>query len=129
MIRRLWLAPVIDLVCIGTFILVGAGRHNIDEGVGWFFEVLWPLAVGWYGVALLMKLYTEPDKLWMRLAITLAGATVIMAVLRGTVLDRPLVSIFTVVFVGWMVLTAFGWRLVGRWFSARRSGSAPATTA
>jgi hypothetical protein len=129
MIRRLWLAPVLDLACLATFILVGAGRHNINDGAGWFFEVLWPLAVGWYGVALLTKLYTAPDKLWMRLAITLAGATVIMAALRGAVLDRPTVSIFTVVFVGWMVLTAFGWRLLGRFLSARRSGRAPATSA
>jgi hypothetical protein len=48
--------------------------------------------------------------------------------LRGTFTDRPTVSIFTVVFVAWMLLTAYGWRLIGRYVSARRAGGAPATS-
>ena len=63
MTRRWWLAPALDLVCIVTFILVGAGRHNINEGADWFLLVFWPIAVGWYGVALLAKLYTAPDRI------------------------------------------------------------------
>jgi hypothetical protein len=126
MTRRWWLAPVLDLVCIVTFILVGAGRHNINDGADWFLLVLWPIAVGWYGVALLTKLYTVPDRMWLRLTITLAAGTVVMSALRGAFTDRPTVSIFTVVFVAWMVLTAYGWRLVGRLVSSRRARSAPA---
>jgi hypothetical protein len=128
MTRRWWLAPTLDLVCIVTFILVGAGRHNINDGADWFLLVLWPIAVGWYGVALLTKLYTAPDRMWLRLTITLAAGTVIMSALRGAFTDRPTVSIFTVVFVAWMVLTAYGWRLIGRFVSSRRAGSAPATS-
>lgn len=128
MTRRWWLAPVLDLVCIVTFILVGAGRHNINDGADWFLLVLWPIAVGWYGVALLTKLYTAPDKMWLRLTITLAAGTVIMSALRGAFTDRPTVSIFTVVFVAWMVLTAYGWRLISRFVSSRRARSAPATS-
>jgi hypothetical protein len=128
MTRRWWLAPTLDLVCIVTFIFVGAGRHNINEGADWFLLVLWPIAVGWYGVALLTRLYTAPDKTWMRLTITLAAGTVVMSALRGTFTDRPTVSIFTVVFVAWMLLTAYGWRLIGRYVSARRAGGAPATS-
>jgi hypothetical protein len=51
-----------------------------------------------------------------------------MSILRGAFTDRPTVSIFTVVFVAWMLLTAYGWRLVGKWFRARRARSAPATS-
>jgi Protein of unknown function (DUF3054) len=128
MTRRWWLAPALDLVCIITFIFVGAGRHNINEGADWFLLVFWPIAVGWYGVALLTKLYAASDRIWLRLTITLAAGTVIMSILRGAFTDRPTVSIFTVVFVAWMLLTAYGWRLVGKWFGARRARSAPATS-
>jgi len=126
MTRRLWLAPVLDLACITTFILVGAGRHNIDEGVDWFFEVLWPQVVGWYAVALIVRLYAAADRIWLRAAVTLAGATVIMIPLRALVLDRPAVSIFTVVWVAWMVLTTFGWRLVA-WLVGERQRRRTAT--
>jgi hypothetical protein len=123
--RRLWLAPALDLLCIITFILVGAGRHNISEGAGWFFTVLWPLAVGWFGVALLVKLYTSTDRWALRLLVTIGAGTVIMSVLRGSFTDRPWVSVFTAVFIAWMALTAYGWRLIGGAISARR-GRAPA---
>jgi hypothetical protein len=128
MTRRWWFAPALDLVCIVSFIFVGAGRHNINEGADWFLLVLWPIAVGWYGVALLARLYTSSDRMWLRLTITLAAGTVVMSILRGAFTDRPTVSIFTVVFVAWMVLTAYGWRLVAKWFGARRARSAPATS-
>jgi hypothetical protein len=128
MTRRWWLAPALDLVCIVSFILVGAGRHNINEGAGWFFLVLWPIAVGWYGVALLTGLYRSSDRTWLRLTITLVAGTVVMSALRGAFTDRPTVSVFTVVFVAWMVLTAYGWRLVARLVDGRRSRRAPATS-
>jgi Protein of unknown function (DUF3054) len=119
--RRIWLAPVLDLVCIIGFILGGAGQHNINEGASWFLMVLWPLAVGWYGVSLLTKLYTNPDRAWVRLAATLAGGMLVGSVLRGTFTDRPMFSIFTVIYVAWMILTAFGWRFVAMLWKMRRT--------
>ena len=88
MTRRWWLAPTLDLVCIVTFILVGAGRHNINDGADWFLMVLWPLAVGWYGVALVTRLYFSDDRPWLRLTITLAVATLI-ASLAARRVHRP----------------------------------------
>jgi len=129
MIRRWWVAPLADLACIVTFILVGAGRHSISEGAGWFFTVLWPIAVGWYGVALATRLYTRADHWAIRLAVTIGAGTVVMSVLRGGFTDRPWVSIFTVIFVAWMLATAFGWRAIARAITARRSApTTPATS-
>ncbi|MEX2255532.1 MAG: DUF3054 domain-containing protein [Acidimicrobiia bacterium] len=127
MIRRLWVAPLLDLVCIVTFIFAGAGRHNINEGAGWFFTVLWPIAIGWFGAAVVLRLYTESDRWTMRLLGTIAAGTVVMSVLRGAFTDRPWVSIFTVIFLAWMAATTFGWRLIANAISARR-GRAPATS-
>jgi len=124
--RRVWVAPVFDLLCIVSFILVGAGRHNINEGAGWFFTVLWPIAVAWYGVALLTRLYTTADRWALRLIVTIGVATVVMSLLRGTFTDRPWVSVFTIVFVAWMLLLGFGWRWIARLISQRR-GNDPTT--
>ena len=119
--RRLWLAPILDLLCICGFILGGAGQHNINEGAGWFLMVLWPLAVGWYGVSLLTKIYTSTEREWARLAVNLAGGMLLGSVLRGTFTDRPMFSIFTVIYVAWMILTAFGWRFIAMLWKMRRS--------
>ena len=118
--RRPWLAPVLDLVCIIGFILGGAGQHNINEGLGWFLMVLWPLAAGWYGVSFLTKIYTSADRPWVRLAANLAGGMLVGSVLRGTFTDRPMFSIFTVIYVAWMFMTAFGWRFVATLWKMRR---------
>jgi hypothetical protein len=122
--RRIWVAPLADLVCIVTFIFAGAGRHNIDEGAGWFFTVLWPIAVGWYGVALLTRLYTNRDRWPVRLLVTIGAGTVVMSVVRGGFTDRPWVSIFTVIFLAWMLATTFGWRWIANVINARRSARA-----
>ncbi len=118
--RRIWVAPVLDLLCIVGFIFGGAGQHNINEGASWFLMVLWPLAVGWFGVSLVTKLYTRPDREWVRLAATLLGGMLVGSVLRGTFTDRPMFSIFTVIYVAWMILWAFGWRFVAMLWKMRR---------
>jgi thiol:disulfide interchange protein len=127
MTRRRWVAPLADLVCIVTFILAGAGRHQIDEGTGWFFTVLWPIAVGWYAAALVLRLYRSADRWPLRLVGTVALGTAVMIVLRGGFTDRPWVSVFTLIYVVWMLATAFGWRAIVRAVTSRRS--APATPA
>ncbi len=121
------MAPLADLVCIVTFILAGAGRHQIDEGTGWFLTVLWPIAVGWFAAAVAVRLYTAADRRALRLAGTVAIGTAVMIVLRGGFTDRPWVSVFTLIYVVWMLATAFGWRAIVRVIASRRS--APATPA
>ena len=86
--------------------------------------MLWPIAVGWYGVALLTRLYTNGDRWPLRLLVTIGAGTVVMSVLRGGFTDRPWVSIFTVIFVAWMLATTFGWRWITHAITARRSARA-----
>jgi DUF3054 family protein len=123
--RRRWVGPLADLVCIVSFILAGAGRHQIDEGADWFLTVLWPIAVGWYGAALVVRLYSRDDRWVLRVVGTVALGTVVMVVLRGGFTDRPWVSVFTAIFVAWMLATALGWRAIVRAITSRRS--APTT--
>jgi hypothetical protein len=117
---RTWYAPVIDAACIVVFVLVGRGRHEIDEGIGWFATVLWPLLVGWFGVALLTGLYTRVSRVWLAWLVTWLGGIAVMALLRGAFTDRPYVSIFTVIAIGFLGLTTFGWRAVAALVSRMR---------
>jgi hypothetical protein len=118
---RLRTAPLIDAACIVAFVVIGRGRHDIDEGVSWFVTVLWPLFVGWFGVALLVRLYTRTAGIWGALTITWLGGIALMSVLRGTFTDRPYGGIFTVIAVVFLGLTAFGWRAVAAFVTRRRA--------
>jgi hypothetical protein len=118
---RVRYSPVIDALCILVFVLVGRGRHEIHEGVGWFFTVLWPLYVGWFAVALATRLYTRQSGIWLALVVTWLGGIAIAALLRGAFTDRPYVSIFTVIAIAFLGLTTFGWRLIAA-FIARSRG-------
>jgi hypothetical protein len=113
-------APILDLACLALFVFFGGRRHDdLNEGFGWFLEVLWPIALGWFVIALLSGLYTRTGVgMWTALFLTLVGAIVITQVIRYTVQDRPWIGIFTAVAIGFIGLTTFGWRgiayLVGR---------------
>ena len=91
-------APVLDLACLAAFVAVGGRRHDdLNEGFGWFLEVLWPIVLGWAVVARL---------------VTLFAGIAITQVIRYTVQDRPWIGIFTAVALGFIALTTFGWRAV-----------------
>jgi hypothetical protein len=105
-------APVLDLACLAAFVAVGGRRHDdLNEGFGWFLEVLWPIALGWAVVALLTGLYTRTGAgMWIALLVTLFAGIAITQVIRYTVQDRPWIGIFTAVALGFIALTTFGWR-------------------
>ena len=118
------LAPLFDLVCIATFVLVGGRRHEVDEGIGWFLEVMWPLCLGFFGLALLTRIYARTRGGWLWLAVTLLGGIAIAQVLRGSFQERPWVSIFTAIALVYLGLTMCGWRLVAALFARRRAAPA-----
>jgi hypothetical protein len=107
-------APILDLACLSLFVFFGGRRHDdLNEGFGWFLEVLWPIALGWAVVALLTGLYTRTGgAMWLALPVTLVGSIAITQVIRYTVQDRPAIGIFTAVALGFIGLTTFGWRAV-----------------
>jgi hypothetical protein len=105
-------APFLDAACLVLFVVVGRGRHEVAEGLGWFVRVLWPLAVGWYGAALLTRLYVASSGLWPRLLVTWAAGITVALVLRAAFLDRQPFSTFALVLFGFVALLTFGWRAV-----------------
>ena len=128
-INRL-LAPVLDLACLCLFVVAGGRRHDdLNEGFGWFLEVLWPIVVGWAVFALVTRLYTRTSASRCRVAlfVTLVGGLVITQLIRGTVQDRPWIGIFTAVAFGFIGLTTFGWRGIALLVRPRAPGAGPVT--
>jgi hypothetical protein len=117
---RLRVAPLLDGLCIVTFVLVGGRNHEMD-GVGWFLGVLWPLCVGFFGVALLTKLYTRTAGQWLALVVTWLAGLAVTQVLRGAFTDDAWIGVFTVVAATYLGVTLFGWRAVARVVVRRRA--------
>ena len=101
----------IDLAFIVVFIAMGKEQHGVHRGVGWFFNVWWPLATGFILGALITRLYAARDRWPLRLVGTVAIAVIIGGPLR-TLTGRGMYSVFTLVAFAMLTLLTFGWRLL-----------------
>ena len=108
-----------DAVCIAVFVLAGRQSHDIAAGAGWFFTVVWPFAVGWFGLALATRLYASGSTPWTRLAITWVVGVALALVLRAVVTHRDDPIAFVVVAFAFLGATTAGWRVVAH-LAARR---------
>ena len=73
--------------------------------------VLWPFLVGWFVVALAMRLYTSAIERWLMLTGTWLAGTAIALGLRAAVTHRTTPIAFIIVAYIFIGLTTFGWRM------------------
>ena len=107
-------AVAADAVCLLAFVAIGRTSHDLHGGVGWFLDVLWPFAVGWFAAAVATRLYTARSHPWARAAATsLLGVTAAL-VLRATLTTRSTPVVFGVVAFSFLTLTTLGWRAAAR---------------
>jgi len=106
-----FVAFAIDLVCIVVFVALGKENHGVHRGVGWFFNVWWPLAIGLIVGALIVRLYTRDDRWPLRLVATVVIMVIVGGPLR-TLTGRVVYSVFTLVAFGMLNLLMFAWRLM-----------------
>ncbi len=119
------IALVADLLCIVVFVALGKENHGVHRGVGWFFNVWWPLAVGLIVGALITRLYTAEGRWPLRLVVTIAITVLIGGPLR-TLTGRVMYSVFTLVAFAMLNLLTFGWRLLR--VAVRQMRGTPAAT-
>lgn len=125
------IAPVLDALCLMVFVVAGRQSHDLQGGPSWFFIVVWPLLVGWFVTALAARLYTRPDRAWLRLAATVVVGVAIALLLRATVTHRDTPVAFVVVAYLFITALTAGWRLVVLGIAAarRRRDSSPGAPA
>ena len=70
------------------------------------------------------RLYVKHRGMWMALFVTWLGGIAVASLLRGTFTDRPYVGIFTIVAIGYIGLTAFGWRAIAAGVTRMRNRAA-----
>ena len=112
------IAAAADAACLLAFVALGRTSHDLHGGVGWFVEVLWPFAVGWFAVALATRVYTEASHWWWRVAATCVLGVTAGLVIRATLTTRATPVVFGVVAFSFLTLTTVGWRAAAR-FVAR----------
>jgi|SRR5450759_739379 uncharacterized membrane protein len=105
-------APALDALCLVVFVLAGRQSHGLDSGAGWVLAVLWPVVLGWFVMAILVRLYTATSRPVLRLATTIAVGVALGLVLRIAVTHRDTPVAFVLVSFGFITLTTVGWRLV-----------------
>jgi hypothetical protein len=113
-------APLIDALCIVALVAFGRDHHDIDEGIGWWLTILWPLLLGWFAAAVATRLYTRNAGRWLALLATLVAGILVGSFFRGAFTDRPYLGIFTIVSAGFLTLTTVGWRAVAALIVGRR---------
>jgi len=103
-----------DAVCLLAFVAIGRTSHDLHGGIGWFVDVLWPFAVGWFGAALATRLYTDGSHPWLRAIATCVLGVTAALVLRATLTTRSTPVVFGVVAFSFLALTTLGWRAGAR---------------
>jgi hypothetical protein len=88
-----------------------------------------PLSVSWFLLALALGLFqheiiSNPKQLW-RPVLAMIFAAPLAAVLRGFILNAPVIPIFAVVLAGTSALGMVIWRLIWYWLVKRRSQTLP----
>jgi Protein of unknown function (DUF3054) len=114
-VMRLWttraLAAGADLLCLALFVALGRASHDISSGIAWYLTVLWPFLVGWFVVAVALRLYRSPLDRWVVLACTWIAGCAIALGLRAVLTHRSTPIAFIIVTYIFIGLTTFGWRL------------------
>lgn len=114
-----------DILAIALVTFIGFASHG-EAGLSFLPRMaaaFFPLSVSWFLLAPALGLFRQetisnPKQLW-RPALTALFAAPLAAVLRGLILNAPVLPIFAIVLGG---TSAFGmviWRLIWFWISKR----------
>ena len=114
-----------DLLAIAFITLIGFATHGEAE-----FSFLprmaadfFPLCISWFLLAPSLELFQQetvsnPKQLW-RPVVAVFYAAPLAAVLRGFILNAPIIPVFAAVLAGTVALGMVVWRLIWLWIVRR----------
>lgn len=122
-----WIPPLLDLLAVTLFVVVGRRSHDEGNGLVDFLRVWWPFVAGLGLSAVLTGAWWYPFA-WPRVVLTWVGTVVVGMTLRITVNGRELKPSFVIVTAVFLGLCFFGWRLGARALVRRRGRTAGVST-
>lgn len=118
-----------DLLAIALLTLIGFATHGeADLSFAPRMAALYfPLLVSWFLLAPALGLFrhdisSDPKQLW-RTALAMLFAAPLAAVLRGFLLNAPIIPIFAAVLAATSALGMTLWRLCWYWLIRRKGGN------
>lgn len=118
-----WIPPLLDLLVVTVFVLVGRRSHDEGGAVTDFLRVWWPFVAGLGVGGVLSGAWWHPFA-WPRVAVMWIATVSVGMVLRIAIQGRDLEPSFVVVTAIFLGVCCFGWRLAARAVLARRAGAA-----
>lgn len=115
------LAPAFDFAIMVAFVALGERSHDLHANLSSAFAVLWPLVLGWFGAALVFRVYSTGGFSWPRALLTWTAGMSVALILRVVVTHRPAPLPFVIVLLAFTGLTTLGWRLCEWWLSSFRA--------
>ena len=114
-----------DLLAIAIITIIGFATHG-EAGLSFLprmAAIFFPLSISWFLLAPSLGLFqretvSNPRQLW-RPALAAFFAAPLAAVLRGFLLNAPIIPIFAVVLAATSALGMFIWRLIWYGFARR----------
>jgi len=107
--RRL-VAPLVDLLCVVVFVLIGRRNHHEDPGFTGFLAVAWPFAVGVVVASAAAGLARLGAR--KRAFVVWLGTVVVGMVLRIVAQGHEFKIAFVIVATVFLGATMLGWRFV-----------------
>lgn len=118
-----WIPPLLDLVAVTVFVLVGRRSHDEGETFTAFLKTWWPFAAGLGLSGVLTGAWWYPFA-WPRVALMWIGTVVVGMILRISIHGREFKPSFVIVTTVFLGICFFGWRLVARAVIRRRAATA-----
>ena len=118
----IWIPPLLDLLVVTGFVLVGRRSHDEGESLAGVLGVWWPFAAGLGLSGVLSGAWWYPFA-WMRVVGLWLGTVAVGMILRISIPGRDFKPSFVIVTTLFFGLGMLGWRAIARRLVDRRAAA------
>jgi len=117
-----WIPPLLDLLVVTVFVLVGRRSHDEGESLAGVLRVWWPFAAGLGLSGVLSGAWWYPFA-WKRVIGLWLGTVAVGMVLRISIQGRDFKPSFVIVTTLFFGLGMLGWRAIAQRILDRRNSA------